>query len=92
MPVSQGVYSTNIGANGTVAQGLQQPFEISVVSGIEEAKGIQLTVSAYPNPTTDYLQLQVNASTTLSIQSMSYQLYDMNAKLLQTETISANIS
>ena len=84
------VYTTNIGANGSVAQGVQQPFEISVVTAIEEAKGINLSVTAYPNPTTDFLQLKVDASTTLSIQSMSYQLYDMNGKLLQSEKITGN--
>jgi len=73
-----------------VAQGVQQPFEISVVTAIEEAKGINLSVTAYPNPTTDFLQLKVDASTTLSIQSMSYQLYDMNGKLLQSEKITGN--
>ena len=88
--VGQVVYTTNIGTNGSVAQGVQQPFEISVVLAIEEAKGINLTVSAYPNPTTDYLTLEVDASTTLSIQSMAYQLYDMQGKLLQSEKITSN--
>jgi len=88
--VGQVVYTTNIGTNGSVAQGVQQPFEISVVLAIEEAKGINLTVSAYPNPTTDYLTLEVDASTTLSIQSMAYQLYDMQGKLLQNEKITSN--
>ena len=88
--VGQVVYTTNIGTNGSVAQGVQQPYEISVVTGLEEAKGINLTVSAYPNPTTDYLTLEVDASTTLSIQSMAYQLYDMQGKLLQNEKITSN--
>jgi hypothetical protein len=88
--VGQVVYTTNIGANGSVAQGVQQPYEISVVTGLEEAKGISLSVTAYPNPTTDYLTLSIDASTTLSIQSMSYQLYDMNGKLLQSEKITGN--
>ena len=88
--VGQVVYTTNSGTNGSVAQGVQQPYEISVVTGIEEAKGINLSVTAYPNPTTDYLTLSIDASTTLSIQSMSYQLYDMNGKLLQSEKITGN--
>jgi len=85
--VGQMVYSTYTGTNGSVAQGVQQPYEISTVTGIEEAKDINLTVSAYPNPTTDFLLLKVDASTTLSIQSFSYQLFDMNGKLLQTKKL-----
>ena len=88
--VGQVVYTTNTGTNGTVAQGVQQPFEISVVTGLEEAKGINLSVSAYPNPTTDFLNLKVDASTPLSIQSMSYQLYDINGKLLENKKIEGN--
>ena len=88
--VGQATCQTHTGTSGSVAEGVQQPYEISVVTGIEEAIGINLSVSAYPNPTTDYLTLEVDASTTLSILSMSYQLYDMNGKLLQSEIITGN--
>jgi len=88
--VGQVVYTTNLGTTGSVAQGVQQPFEISVVTGLEEAKGINLSVSAYPNPTTDFLNLKVDASTTISIQSMSYQLFDISGKLLETKKLEGN--
>jgi hypothetical protein len=82
--VGQVVYTTNTGTNGTVAQGVQQPFEISVVTGLEEAKGISLSITAYPNPTTDYLELKVESE---KLNDLSYQLFDMNGKLLQSEMI-----
>ena len=85
--VGQVVYTTNTGTNGTVAQGVQQPYEISVVTGIEQAKGINLSVSAYPNPTTDYLTLSIGE---FDISNLSYQLYDMNGKLLQNAKITGN--
>ena len=88
--VGQVVYTTSTGTNGSVAQGVQQPYEISVVTGIEEAIGINLMVSAYPNPTTDFLNLKVDASTTLSIQSMSYQLFDISGKLLENKKLTGN--
>ncbi|MEA3447187.1 MAG: T9SS type A sorting domain-containing protein [Synergistota bacterium] len=90
--VGQVVYTTNTGTNGSVAQGVQQPFEISVVTAIEEAKGINLTVMAYPNPTTDYLTLSIDNSvkTSHDLSQLSYQLYDMNGKLLQNEKITGN--
>jgi len=85
--VGQVVYTTNIGTNGSVAQGVQQPFEISVVTGLEETKGIILSVSAYPNPTTDFLNLKVeNYDNT----NLSYQLFDISGKLLETKKISGN--
>ena len=85
--VGQVVYNANTGTNGSVAEGVQQPYEISVVTGLEEAKGINLSVSAYPNPTTDYLQLKVESE---KLKDLSYQLYDMQGKLLQSEKITGN--
>jgi hypothetical protein len=82
--VGQVVYTTNTGTTGSVAQGVQQPYEISVVTGLEEAKGINLSVSAYPNPTTDFLQLKVESE---KLKDLSFQLYDMNGKLLQNKKL-----
>jgi len=80
--VGQMIYTTNTGTGGnTVAQGVQQPFEISVVTGIEEAQGINLDVSAYPNPTSDYLTVKVENYETANLQ---YTVFDINGKLLQT--------
>ncbi|MFW6226702.1 MAG: T9SS type A sorting domain-containing protein [Bacteroidota bacterium] len=80
----QVVYTTNTGTNGSVAEGVQQPYEISVVTGIEETTGINLSVSAYPNPTTDFLQLKVESE---KLKDLSYQLYNMQGKLLQTKDL-----
>jgi opacity protein-like surface antigen len=82
--VGQVVYTTNTGTSGTVAQGVQQPYEISVVTGIEEAKGINLSVTVYPNPTTDHLTLNIGE---FDLSNLSYQLYDINGNLLQTRKI-----
>jgi opacity protein-like surface antigen len=80
--VGQMIYTTNTGTGGNaVAQGVQQPFEISVVTGIEEAQGINLDVSAYPNPTSDYLTVKVENYETANLQ---YTVFDINGKLLQT--------
>ncbi|MFA4853257.1 MAG: T9SS type A sorting domain-containing protein [Thermoplasmata archaeon] len=85
--VGQVFYTTNTGTNGSVAQGVQQPFEISVVTGLEEAKGITLQCSAYPNPTTDFLTLKVENYDT---ENLSYQLFDISGKLLQNKKAEGN--
>jgi len=87
IPWGQVVYTTNTGTNGSVAQGVQQPFEISVVTGIEQTKGINLSVSAYPNPATDFLMLKVE---NYDNGNLSYQLFDMNSKLLQNKKVTSN--
>lgn len=85
--VGQVVYQTNTGANGSAAQGVQQPYEISVVIGIDEAKDINLTVAAYPNPTTDFLTLKVE---NYDKENLTYQLYDISGKLLENKKIEGN--
>lgn len=85
--IGQFAYQTHTGRNGSVSQGVQQPFEISTVTSIEEAKGIILSVSAYPNPTAGNLTLEVKD---FELSTLSFQLYDMNGKLLQNERITGN--
>jgi len=85
--VGQVAYATHIGTTGSAALGIQQPFEISVVIGKEEAKGINLSVTAYPNPTSDYLTLEIKE---FDFSNLNFQLYDMNGKLLQSEKITGS--
>ena len=74
--VGQIVYTTNSGTNGTVAQGVQQPYEISVVLGIEHPE-INLLMTVSPNPTTHSVTLKV---ANYEFQTLSYQLYDITGK------------
>ncbi len=79
--VGQIVYTTNSGTNGdSVAQGVQQPCEISIILEIPEAKDINLSVSAYPNPTTNFITVRVENYETTNLQ---YMIFDLNGKLLQ---------
>lgn len=89
--VGQIVYTTNTAKNGSVAQGVQQAFEISVIPepDQEEVVDINITVSAYPNPTTDFLNLKVQ---NYNITNMSYQLFDMSGKLLETKKLKDDLT
>jgi hypothetical protein len=82
--VGQVVYTTNTGTNGSMAQGVQQPYEISTTVGINET-AINLALSVYPNPTTNYLTLKVEDNSNLS-----YQLYDLQGKVIENKKVVAN--
>lgn len=82
--VGQLVYTSNTGTSGSVAQGVQQPYEISVMTGIEETKGITLQCSAYPNPTAGHLKLKVENYKT---DNLTYRLYDIDGRLLENKKI-----
>lgn len=85
--VGQVVYTAITATAGTVTQGVQQPYEILEVTGIDNAKFINLKVIAYPNPTTDFLTIQVDESYWDLGQAMKYHLFDMNGKLLDSELL-----
>ena len=88
--VGQVAYSTQTSSAGTITQGVQQPFEIFVATALEQAKDISLQLQVFPNPVNDYLKLSVVPSATISIQSLSYQLYDVNGKLVQNNNVESN--
>ena len=60
--IGQLVYKTNTSSLGSVAQGVEQPYEISIVSGIENKNKVNLNLVAYPNPTADVLTLLIENS------------------------------
>ena len=82
--IGQVVYTTNTGSNGSVEQGVQQPYEISATVGINESS-ISLEMSVYPNPTTNYLTLKVEIT-----KNLSYQLFDMQGKVIASKKITDN--
>ena len=84
--IGQILYTTNNGTIGTVAQGVQQPYEISVLSGIDNFI-IGLSISIYPNPTSDILVLSIG---NFDISKMTYQLFDSRNGLIDSKKIINN--
>ncbi|PKP27793.1 MAG: hypothetical protein CVU02_02650 [Bacteroidetes bacterium HGW-Bacteroidetes-19] len=82
--VGQMMYQTRTGTNETAAEGVQQPYEISVLSVIEGVEGINLIVQAFPNPTSDYLTINI---LDYEISNLTYQLYDIQGKLIKNQQI-----
>ena len=83
--VGQLVYSSNSGSNGSVADGVQQPYEISTTVGIELST-ISLDFIAYPNPTINNIVLSIKD---FNNEKLNYQLYDMSGKLLKSNKVNA---
>jgi len=82
--IGQSDYITITGNSGMVMQGVQQPFEILVVTGIESDNKITLECTVYPNPATDFLTLKIPRD---YLENPSYQLLDINGKLLKVRLI-----
>jgi hypothetical protein len=82
--VGQVVYTTVSAINGTITQGVQQPYEILIVSGNDEVSEINLECSVYPNPTADFLILKIM---NYDANDFSYKLFDIKGNLLKTKEI-----
>lgn len=82
--VGQVVYITSTDTSGTISQGVQQAYEIFTV-GIKEVE-LHISLAVFPNPTASNLTLQISE---YNDKKLSYQLYDMQGKLLSNGLITA---
>ena len=85
--VGQVAYTTNSGTDASEAQGVQQPYEISVVTGIEDAKAISLEFVVYPNPTTDFIILKTGD---YDVRNVKYILYNVGGQILESNQLQGN--
>lgn len=74
----------------SVAEGVQQPYEIQTV-GVNNYPQIVLNAKVYPNPTENLAQLELNGFE-IPDNGLKAYLYDGNGKLLQTLTITDDIT
>ena len=80
--VGQIVYTTSTGSTGSVAQGVEQAYEIYSV-GIKETS-LNISLSVFPNPTSDFLTLKVDD---YNNEALNYTLLDEQGKLVFNEQI-----
>ncbi|MCJ7446062.1 MAG: T9SS type A sorting domain-containing protein [Bacteroidales bacterium] len=82
--IGQFVFNVITGINGSVTQGVQQPYEISIVTAIENTEGINLEYKVYPNPTRGLITLIIKP---YDHENIRFRLYDLNGILLQDKKI-----
>jgi hypothetical protein len=82
--VGQVAYSVITGTNGFIIQGVQQPYEISTVTAIEDTEDITLGYSVYPNPTEGIIRLVIKS---FNDRDFRFQLYNLNGTVLQDKEV-----
>ena len=78
--IGQVNYISVSGNNGKVAQGLQQSYEIMTIQDGAKTS----TITLYPNPTTDYIVLNIQNT---DLKSMSYSLFDAPGRVIKNEKL-----
>lgn len=69
----------NATSGGSLNQGVQQPYEIYILTDTDGTNSIKLFLNVYPNPTTDVLFLDIND---YPIENIKYQLFDIEGKII----------
>ena len=77
--VGQIVYTTDFAADASVAKGVQQPLEISVITAVEETSA-NLDITAFPNPTREQFKVKVGASL---LENLIFQVRDNQGRLIK---------
>lgn len=78
--IGQMVYTSLPGSDKNAIQGVQQPYEITTL-GTNEFTEIKLSMTAYPNPAIDELNLVVDNDKL----DLSYALFDINGKIVSQD-------
>ena len=82
--LGQTFYTAVDDGSTSVWAGVQQPYEISIISGVEGHAGISLDLSVYPNPSVNILTLSIGG---YNNEEMFFHLYDIKGRLLQQARI-----
>lgn len=87
--LGQVAYTVKSGSDGKINEGVQQPYEIYVITDVGNLSGIKIECSAFPNPTTNFLTLQIDGNPQVGF---SYALFDITGKLLANKNISSKLT
>jgi len=82
--VGQILYTSSDGVSDELIHGVQQPYEISIILGLEKFKEIGMTLSTYPNPVTDLLILKVES---VVWKDLNFQMYNSEGKILFSDNL-----
>lgn len=77
--VGQVAFITIGSGNGTVTEGVQQPYEILFMTGVDDEKAISPNCTVFPNPAHSEVMLKMDKQV---IGQLNYQLRNSNGLLL----------
>lgn len=86
--VGQLTYQFHASSTGSIATGIHHPYEVSQITGTKEYEGINISVTAFPNPTKNHLTLEVSD---IIISKLRFQLFDNQGRILKQGEVNKNL-
>ena len=77
-------YTESTNSSGTISQGCQQPYEIYILTELEEAREIHIEFEVYPNPSSGFVKLIVP---NYESEGFGYKLYNSSGSLIHNKKI-----
>ena len=87
--LGQLLYHTQSSNAGSMAEGVQQPYEILELPGVGTLEEDNLHSILFPNPVTDHVQLQIE---NLELDGLTYHLFDLEGRLLEKQEITGTLT
>jgi len=84
--IGQVVFQTEYSPSGYLIQGVQQPYEVSVITSNGEYGG-RVSLNVFPNPTTNSVTLSIDIA---DLPGWNFVVFDLSGKTLQESSISSN--
>ena len=84
--IGQVFYTYETGGNASLSQGVQVPYEITIVDGVVE-NGVNLDMVAFPVPTQGILNLYI---ADYKGEPLTYQVFNTIGKLIELDRVSNN--
>ena len=85
--VGQAFYSANVGTSGQVSEGVQQAYEIYDVTEVQNPISSAISLSAFPNPTSDFLTLRIDGD---FVGGLDCAMYDISGKEIMQQRIGSS--
>ena len=85
--VGQTFYSANEGTSGQISEGVQQAYEIYDVTEVQSTISCMISLSAFPNPTSDFLTLRIDGE---YISGLDCAMYDISGKEIMQMRIASS--
>ena len=86
--IGQVMYNTFSSTDHSVAEGIQQPYEISIITGVQYSD-INLLITAFPNPVKHHLTLKIKDESWITTRTIVL-LYDANGNNINQILVNAN--
>jgi hypothetical protein len=85
--IGQTFYSANVGTSGQISEGVQQAYEIYDVTEVQNPTALEISLSIFPNPTNDFLNLLIDGG---EVSGLVCTVFDVTGKQLFVKRIVSN--